>query len=174
MNHHISWLEASAAAPVSMTIPMHPCSRVFVSRYSFKNKQGGTASQVMTQENAFKCSYKIQNLLKTQTGNSKSITGAIAATGLNFLSTSHWIKTFPVLASPLLMVASAEERSFLILFIIIFAWTSVCFSLKGYIVIHTHPDPATNLQFSLNCSQFEILDITGRNGSNSYSLVWKL
>lgn len=72
------------------------------------------------------------------------------------------------------MAANAEERSFLIFFIIIFAGTSVRFSLEGYIVIHKHPDPATNLQFSLNCSQFEILDITGRNGTNSYSLIWKI
>lgn len=47
------------------------------------------------------------------------------------------------------MAANAEQRSFLIFFMIIFAWTSACFSLEGYTVIHTHPDPATNLQFKL-------------------------
>lgn len=95
-------------------------------------------------------------------------------TWLNFLSTSLWIKTFPVLASPLLTAANAEKRSFLIFCIIIFALTCVCFSLKGYFVIHIHPDPATNLQFSLNCSKFEILGITGRNGTNSYSQIHKV
>lgn len=64
MNHHSSGLEAPAAAPVSMTMLMPPCS-VFLSRYSFKNKQGGPVSQVVTQENALKCSYKIPDLLKT-------------------------------------------------------------------------------------------------------------
>lgn len=55
-------------------------------RYSFKNKHGRTASQVMTQENALKCSYKIQNLLKTQLENSQSITRAISATGHGWIS----------------------------------------------------------------------------------------
>lgn len=46
----------------------------------------GTASQVVTQENALKCSYKIADLLKTQLGNSQSITGAISATGHGWTS----------------------------------------------------------------------------------------
>lgn len=51
-----------------------------------KKKRGGTASQVMTQENALKRSYKIQNLLKTQLEGSQSITGAISATGHGCIS----------------------------------------------------------------------------------------
>lgn len=48
-----------------LLFPRQPwCLPALVSRYSFKNKKGGTASPVMTRENALKCSYKIQTCWK--------------------------------------------------------------------------------------------------------------